>query len=225
MGWFFSFVRRLVVIANGNEVGDEGAALDALFEISHFLGMSLPDALKESLQDRDIEALFEQKHDKYYPKNVPAIYVDMLLSFWQSLAQLHDESMMRHLALSSSRPILRGHGYNFSKLKEKFFEVLLHKTKHNVERGLYPNITKTAFYILAWREDEPLRNSYIDYILTTLGPKLASQEKMGNDKLMEKVLLPQRIIFDPTDHTFQYYDNGDNLTVIQGTPIDSSDAE
>lgn len=194
-------------------------SVNTLFKIASFLGSDFAriyrEALKEKkVRDCDLEVRVEGEYKD--PASVTAAYSKAVFDFLcaLSMAEKHGENL-RHFAVEATRPVFGFGGEGFEKMRERFLEHVWENIKENINRGFYPALLRTYLSLMIpSRSTTEEGRKLINFLYKEFKPLVLLDKKMVNGKYMEKVLLPESIIFDREREEFRYKKIDGNLVTM-----------
>ena len=195
-------------------------SVNILYKIASFLGSDFSRIYREALKEKkvrncDLEVRVEGEYK--YPRSVTTAYSKAVFDFLcaLSMAEKHGENL-RLVAVEATNPMFEFGGEGFEKMRERFLELVWEKIQENINRGFYPALLRTylSLMIPSLSSTEEGRR-LINFLYKKFMPLVLADKKMVNGKSMEKVLLPESIIFDREREEFRYKKIDGSLVTIE----------
>jgi hypothetical protein len=192
----------------------KGFDKNVLHSLAFFFGHTLSWAFQRAADEKLVSKseLEAAKHTEW-AKTVSYAYAESLYNFFELLGALDlSEDTLRIYALSSSEHILglrASMGDTHDGIRNVFLELLWQKIDDNA-RGLYPVVLRILILVVGMKIGDETsvhglqRRRVIEFLETTIKPRLLAGEKMANKVPMEKVLLSTYVEYNRVTGKFEY---------------------
>jgi hypothetical protein len=196
------YSRSLILDYNNNKLNKE-FLFDRLKIVSDFLTRDILSVYEKYSEDNS----FDSEVKDYNGEDFNQIYANSLVEFIEILSMIKisekdEENMIFPLGtnLSIGGPIREDQKYE--DIRKKFEKLSWIKIEDNVDRKFFPAFLRIYILFFIRRPKLQERDNLVHYMYKNLKHKFLNEERMLNDELMERELLPTNVEFNHNDGNF-----------------------